>query len=404
MGWWNNLQIAWKYRGQETIQREEGTIRDAEKNSIFFERAYDHIEVIRRGVDLICNSAAEIDVNIAATLPVKPVHIDDNGKSTRQRQKKLFNLLNHRPNENEDIHAYRRELIMDYILTGNIFQYWDGDNLYHLPSYLVQIHTDKTTKVSHYTLQDKIRYEPWEIIHTKDNNADSVYEGRSRLYSTRETITILRRMLAFQENFFKNNAIPGLVIQTPNILGEKIKQRLLDSWRRRYNPEIGGKSPMILDGDLKVNPLSQTKFSELDFETSIQSHETKLLKALGVPPILLDSGNNANLRPNIQLFYETTVLPIVAKIISSYERFFAYDMEPDVFKVRALRPEIREAAQYYQGLVNTGIMTINEARSELRLEPSDEEHADELRIPANIAGSAEDPTSGGRPPEEENDE
>ena len=114
-------------------------------------------------------------------------------------------------------------------------------------------------------------------------------------------------------------------------------------------------------------------------------------------PILLDSGNNANIRPNIQLFYEATVLPIVAKLISSYERFFAYDMEPDVAKVRALRPELREAAQYYQGLVNTGIMTINEARAELRLELSDEEHADELRIPQNIAGSATNPSEGGRP-------
>ena len=127
---------------------------------------------------------------------------------------------------------------------------------------------------------------------------------------------------------------------------------------------------MILDGDLKVNPLSQTKFNELDFEDSVRSHELKVLKALGVPPILLDSGNNANIRPNIQLFYEATVLP-------------------------------REATQYYQGLVNTGIMTINEARGELRLEPSTEEHADLLRIPQNIAGSAEDPSEGGRPPSNE---
>jgi HK97 family phage portal protein len=213
-------------------------------------------------------------------------------------------------------------------------------------------------------------------------------------------------MLNFQENFFENGAIPGLVIQTPNILGDKIKRKLLEQWRQRYNPKTGGKSPMILDGDLKVNPLSQTKFSELDFEESISSHELKILKALGVPPILLNSGNNANLRPNIQLFYEMTVLPLVSKLISSYERFFAYDMEPEVVKVRALRPELKEAGQYFTGLVNGGIMTPNEARVELRLEPMSDGEADELRIPQNIAGSAEDPNTGGRPPEdeEENDE
>ena len=211
-------------------------------------------------------------------------------------------------------------------------------------------------------------------------------------------------MLDFQETFFDNGAVPGLIIQTPNILGDKIKRRMLAAWRARYNPKSGGKSPIILDGDLKVNPLSQTKFNELDFADSIVAHETKILKALGVPPIMLESGNNANIRPNIQLFYEMTVLPIVVKFISSYERFFGYDLEPEIVKVRALRPELRDAASYYTGLVNNGIMTANEARQELRLEPVSDEGADELRIPQNIAGSATDPSQGGAPPSNEDDE
>ena len=399
MGVLASLQMAWKHRGQVHIQEDEGKIR-APENKFFFEKSYDYVEVVRRGVDLIVDSCSEIDVSITESLPIPPVH-EGTG---RVRQKTLLGKLNFRPNENDDISAYRRELFMDFILTGNIFQYFDGDNLYHLPSKQIEIVTDKKRKVSHYMMNGKTKFLPHEIIHTKDNAGDTIYEGKSRLLSTKENIVVLRKMLKFQETFFENGAVPGLVIQTPNILGEKIKQKLIQTWKARYNPEDGGKSPMILDGDLKVNPLSQTKFSELDFEESIRSHELKVLKALGVPPILLDSGNNANLRPNIQLFYEATVLPIVAKLISSYERFFAYDMEPDVAKIRSLRPELREAAQYYQGLVNTGIMTINEARGELRLDPSDEEHADLLRLPANIAGSAANPSEGGRPPGEDSDE
>lgn len=400
MGLIKDFQIAWKHRGQPIIQQDEGTVRDTERRKLFFERSYEHIEVVRRGVDLIVNAASEIDVNIQGSLPTKPIH---SGKG-RIRQKTLLNTINFRPNESEDVSSYRRQLFMDYILTGNCFQYWDDNNLYHLPSELMEIHTDSSSKVKGYTMNDDVKFTPQEIIHTKDNASDTVYEGTSRLLCTRETIVILRKMLNFQENFFENGAIPGLVIQTPNILGDKIKEKMLAAWKRRYNPESGGKSPMILDGDLKVNPLSQTKFSELDFEESITSHELKILKALGVPPILLDSGNNANLRPNIQLFYEMTVLPMVAQLISSYERFFAYDMEPDVVKVRALRPELQEAGQYFSGLVNTGIMTINEARSELRLEPSSETHADELRIPQNIAGSAANPSEGGRPPADDKEE
>jgi len=403
MGLLKDLYVTYKHRGQPSIASMEGSTIESSRRKVFFERSYDNIEVVRRGVDLIVNAGAEIDVNITDSLPTKHVH----SGTGRKKQKTLLNVLNFRPNENEDVNTFRRELIMDILLTGNCYQYWDDDNLYHLPSEQMEIKTGKQRKVSHYIQTgggSEKRFEVQEIIHTRDNNADSVYSGRSRLHSTRDTIVVLRKMLSFQENFFENGAIPGLVIQTPNILGDKIKNKMLASWKARYNPQTGGKSPMILDGDLKVNPLSQTKFSELDFEESIKSHELKILKALGVPPILLDSGNNANLRPNIQLFYETTVLPLIAILISSYERFFAYDMEPDVAKVRALRPELSDAAQYFQGLVNTGIMTINEARVELRLDKSTEEHADELRIPQNIAGSAVDPSEGGRPASDDDEE
>jgi len=393
------LQWVYKHRGQPSIQRIEGKTRESSRNRFYFERSYDAIEVVRRGVDMIINSCVEIDVNITNTLPIKPIH-----QGPKHRQKTLATILNFRPNNNEDVNTFRSELVMDLLLTGNCYQYWDGTSLFYLPSKLMEIVTHSKNKVSHYMFEKNIRFEVHEIIHTKDNNAESQYEGRSRLYCTKGSISILRSMLDFQENFFDNGAIPGLIISTPNILGAKIKEKMLQMWRQRYNPKDGGRSPMILDGDLKVNPLSNAKFSELEFEKSVETNETKILKALGVPPVLLNSGNNANLRPNIQLFYEMTVLPLVSKLMSSYERFFAYDMEPDVVKVRALRPELKEAGQYFTGLVNGGIMTPNEARVELRLEPVKDKEADELRIPANIAGSAVDPSQGGAPPEDEDEE
>ena len=401
MGWMKDQWIAYKWRGQQGILNLEGGTVETAPRRFFFEQSYDHIEVVRRGTDMIVDSASEVDINITEILPFKPIH---DGKG-RIRLKTLSIILNFRPNPNEDVNSFRRQLFMDYILTGNCFQYWDGkDNLFHLPSKLIQIIPDKVNKVNHYLYDGKKKYYPHEIIHTKDNSASSVYAGKSRLFSTRRSIDILQAMLDYQEAFFENGAVPGLIIQTPNILGAKIKEKMIRRWVQLYKPNAGGKRPIILDGDMKVNPLSQTKFSELEFEESIQSHEIKILKALGVPPVLLNSGNNANLRPNIQLFYEMTVLPVISKLIGSYEKFFAWDMEPEVAKVRALRPELKEAGQYFTGLVNGGIMTPNEARVELRLEPVSDPAADELREPKNITGSAVDPNEGGRPEGEEDDD
>lgn len=394
------LEYVWKHRGQPEIQEAQGESQTASYKKFYFEKSYDQIEVVRRGTDLIVDSAAEIDLDITGQLPFPTQY---NGP--RQKVKQLLTVLNFRPNPHEDINSYRRQLYMDFTLTGNCFQYWDGRDLFHLPSALVTVHSDDDKKVKYYEYgSEGQKFYPDEIIHTKDNHARSVYVGRSRLFSAHRSISILGSMLEFQEKFFENGAVFGIVLQTPNILGNKIKNKMLSDWMRVYKPNGGAKRPIILDGDMKMNPIGTTKFSELDFEPSVESHEKKILKALGVPPVLLDSGNNANLRPNLQLFYEMTILPIVAKLIGSYEMFFAYDMEPQTHKVRALRPELREATLYYQGLVNTGIMTINEARLELRMEKSTEEHADKLRIPANIAGSAENPTEGGRPEEGSDDD
>jgi len=210
---------------------------------------------------------------------------------------------------------------------------------------------------------------------------------------------LLDNMRKFQDNFFKNGAVPGLVLKSPNTLSERIKERMLQAWQTRYNPTSGGKRPLILDGGLEVDSLTKINFKELDFQSSIQANEKIILEAMGVPPILLDGGNNANIRPNHRLYYLETVLPIIRKIAYAFERYFGFKLNEDVSNIPALQPELRDQASYFQSLVNSGIMTPNEARDSLSLDTI--EGQDELRIPANIAGSAADPEEGGRPPQTE---
>ena len=66
--------------------------------------------------------------------------------------------------------------------------------------------------------------------------------------------------------------------------------------------------------------------------------------------------------------------------------------------IPALQPELRDSAAYYSTLVNSGIITPNEAREALNYDEMF--GSDEIRVPANIAGSASNPTEGGRPSEE----
>ena len=80
--------------------------------------------------------------------------------------------------------------------------------------------------------------------------------------------------------------------------------------------------PAILDGGLKIDQFSTVKFQELDFENSIERIQQDMAKALGVPYVLLKSGNNANIDANQKLFYQHTVMPILTQFCSAFMLFF----------------------------------------------------------------------------------
>jgi len=377
---------------QQYIGLEEGLAIDTREKKDNYRSAYEELEVVNRAVNMIVDDSADIKYSVGTKVQgISPVV--ENVRRTR-----VDLLLNKEPNPFQDVNTFKRNLVIDLLIDGNIFIYYDGVHLYHLPAQNVTIEADTDTYVSKYVYDGQIEYSPKEIIHIKENSFYSIYRGVPRLKPAYRTMYLMDSMRKFQDNFFKNGAVPGLVLKSPNTLSEKIKERMLQAWSTRYNPKNGGRRPLILDGGLEVDSLTKVNFKELDFQPSIAANEKVILEALGVPPILLDGGNNANIRPNHRLYYLETVLPIVRKIAYACERYFGFELVEDVTNVPALQPELRDQAAYYATLVNTGIMSPNEARDALGKEPLDGH--DDLRVPANIAGSAADPTEGGRPPEE----
>jgi len=365
---------------------------EASREPIYnYERAYEELEIVNRAVNMIVDDTAEIPTAVGA--PLKGM----GGVIKNIKRSRVELLLNKEPNPFQDINTFRRNLIIDMLLDGNIFIYFDGAHLYHLPASDMFIHSSDTTYVEKYTYKERVDYYPNEIIHIKENSFYSIYRGVPRLSPALRTIQLMMSMRKFQDNFFKNGAVPGLVLKSPNTLSEKIKERMLLSWQARYKPDAGGRRPLILDGGIEVDKISNVNFKEMDFQSAIAENEKIILKALGVPPILLDSGNNANIRPNMRLYYLETILPIVRKMNFGLERFFGFEINEDVTNIPALQPELRDQSQYFASLVNTGIISVNEARTVLGYEAM-EGHS-ELRVPANIAGSAANPDEGGRPTE-----
>jgi HK97 family phage portal protein len=362
------------------------SVSSSPRSTYTHQQCYEQLEIVNRAVNMIVDDVAAIKNKIGDQLNVTSY--------SGIRKKTLDTLLNKQPNPFQDIDSFKRALVMDLVLEGNIFIYFDGAHMYHLPAVKMTVHADAKTFISHYMFEDE-EFTSAEIIHIKDNSYKTIYRGSSRLEPAVRTMRIIIEMRNFQDNFFKNGAVPGLVLKSKDSLNDRLKKRLTDEWSKKYKPGSGGRRPIILDGGLEVDEISNSTFSDLDFAEGIKQCEETVLKALGVPPILLDTGNNANIRPNHRLFYLETIIPIVNKINSGLEKFFGFEIYEDVTYVEALRPELKDQGAYLQSLVNGGIITANEARKELGKEPLTGH--DDLRIPANIAGSAANPAVGGRP-------
>lgn len=372
---------------QERIAQGEGTQIGSEAKLITFQQAFKKLESVNRSVNMVVNAAASLDYDIK-----DKVH---DGVIGGIRQKTLNTLLNFRPNPYQSALEFRQCLFTDLLLDGNAFVHFDGTFLYHLPAANVEILTDTKTFIKGYRYNGLVDFKESEVFYFRDISSESIYRGASRLESAERSVRILYSMQLFQEQFFDNGAVFGLVLTSDNTLSQLAKEKTINYWLQKYNSKNGGKRPIILDSGLKPHNISDSSFKEMDFDQSIKTHGEKVMTAVGVPPILLMGGNNANISPNLRLFYLETVIPMVRKYVSSLERYFGYDVEPVTSNVSALQPDLRDIAQYHSALVNGGVITPNEARQELRYAAM--EGHDELRIPANIAGSAGDPSQGGRP-------
>lgn len=387
---------------QYNIAEEAGThVGSNQTKQRTTENSYNLMEVVNRCVNLIVDLGSDIEFDVKDKLPFT-------SRVSGVRQKSLNSLLNSRPNPYMDINTFKRLLLLDLIIDGNAFIHYDGAGIYHIPAKDMEILPDEKTYVSGYLYNSTTKFKSDEILHIRDNSASSeyrLYRGRSRLLAAMKTVLTHETALDFQSRFYENGTMIGLIVETEAILSSKLKDRREREWLQKFNPKASNGRPMILDAGQKAKSLNTNSFRDIDFNESMETMEKRICLALGVPHILLDSGNNANIRPNMELMFSTTILPMLRKFESIFEYYFGYDIMLTTHKVIALRPDQKAESDRLSSLVNNGIMTAEEARNELRLEKLDDPSLSKIRIPANIAGSGTGVTGqeGGKPPSNEED-
>ena len=89
-----------------------------------YERMYEQLEVVNRGVNMIVDDTAEIKSTVSPQGAYR-------GVITGVKRGKVEELLNRTPNPFQDVSSFKRNLITDYLLDGNIFIYFDYFSIEH---------------------------------------------------------------------------------------------------------------------------------------------------------------------------------------------------------------------------------------------------------------------------------
>lgn len=366
--------------------------------------AYQADPVFNRCVNILVDNSAEVIFR-----PVKKIGSITAQATGEYSKTDLDRLLSIKPNPYQDANTFWRLMEMDFWMGGRCFATWDGESLYHVPEADVAVYQGVNSIIDHFEVNGK-KLSTNEVLFIKDNAyraavGSSAIGANSRYKAAEEDIIRKSKLSSFKERYLDNGTLLGLILETESVLSKSFKDKILDSININYNSKSGKfmNSAIILDGGLKAKSTAQIDLSQLGIQEDKKQHNDAICTQMGVPPILLEGGNNANIRPNIELMFSLTILPNLKKFTGQLSAFFGYSFELITSDVFALSPDTQKEADRVTKLVNNGLITGDEGRLQLGYKALNLPETTKIRIPQNVQGSNSGVSGqeGGRPPNED---
>lgn len=366
--------LASKIKGYFTVNNVTYKLNETVTNKAF-SSTYDAISVLARCTDLIIDTAASIDFIV----------VEDTDLLTSRTTFPRFERLLIHPDPTTSELQFKKLIYRDLFFQGNGFIYNLGNQL----QLLENVEYSPTNKP---TLGGE-QLDETRLMHVRLLNEKSKQYGKAYITRISDEISLISAMLKFQSNYFTNNGFPGIILETDHPMSKKAKERLAEEFVNMFSIQRGlSSSPFVLDNSMKLKDI-QKNFKDLQFLESINNLSKNIIASLGVPEVLISSGNNANINPNIKMFIYFTIAPFVDSVASELTRHMhqfypgtkKLKIVPNYENLPILKDDFLKLSNSVKTLYTTGILNKNEARKRLGYIPV--ENGDEFLEPQNITGS-----------------
>jgi len=383
----------------------------------YAKEGYQQNAIVYRCVNEIANGAASI--------PIKVFQGD-----TELEAHPLISLLE-RPNPTQAGVEYFQALYSFLLLSGNSYALESSVNnipteLYLLRPDRIEITPSETSipKSYKYKINNQVigSYDvdpitgQSEVKHFKMWNPLDDYLGLSPLMAAAVDLDQHNMIANHNISLLANGARPsGAIIFKPRD-DNGYSMALTDSQREQLNEDLtqrftGGKNagrPMLLEGDFDWKEMAMSP-RDMDFLQNKHMAAKDIALCFGVPSQLIgipDSQTYANVQEARLALYEETIIPLAKRVESDLNEWLAPKfgdgiyIQYDVDQIPAMTERRRRIYENVVSAVREGIISRNEARERLGMEPIT--GGDEVFIAANLfpLGGPEVPQDQGQPVDE----
>lgn len=323
------------------------------------------LSAFHRCVELISSSVAN--------LPISVLFIDKQGNK-KQRNNHRLNVVF----QNMLLTRYQfvHSIVKDVITSGNSFAYIHRDNAVNVKqiTYLqpseVQVVYNKQRGELYYqipSISKQQKIEPYDMLHLVQNSKDGIV-GTSTLSLMNRTLKGAGYAEATALNLFENNGqSPRGILTVESQLTKAQREDIKEKWASN----LSSNGVCVLQGNMRYQSLSSTANDQQLLE-SRKFHQEQICQFMGVPPQLLGMGEPKNIEELTNQFLTFTLQPIITlleeeftrKLFAPSEKNFRIDLDENSM----LRMSKSAQAAFFSSMIERGILSINEVRSELGYE------------------------------------
>ena len=332
-------------------------------------------DVVKIAIDRIASQCAKL----------KPRHIkNENDKTVTDKTGKLSFILKHKPNEVMTPYQFIYKVITKLFIDDNSFIYPmfdDGElkGLYPLNPIMVEPIVDSGNNYYlRFQFENKETFIiPYEnIIHLKRFYHDNDIFGGSGHKGDQEAllkaININENVLQGVENALRSSMqIKGL-LKMNAMLNETDKNKQLSSFNETLRESIKNKGSSIIPIDLKSEYIPLNVDPKLIDADTLEFLNDKILNYFGVSSPIFSSNYSED---EFNSFYEQTIEPLAIQLSEAFSLGLLTDNEIKRGEQVVFYSERLQYASWntkvtaIEKLMGLGIMSLNESRALLGLEP-----------------------------------